>query len=138
MIDRLAYITIQLTRDLEGLSQQDTLCQETQQKAEESFVAYTASPDKELRWTMASIIKLDENTYYEPGVNVPMYHISGVELRQGKYEAAEYQKSWDTFSPYLVKGGDGTGKPIKKPCLLNTSSYWMKPDDEADQLDAQS
>jgi hypothetical protein len=39
MIDRLAYITIQLTRNLEGLSQQDTLCQETQQKAEESFVA---------------------------------------------------------------------------------------------------
>jgi hypothetical protein len=92
----------------------------------------------QLRWTMASIIKLDENTYYEPGVNVPMYHISGVVLRQSKYEAAEYKKTWDTFSPYLVKGGGGIGKPTKKPSLVNTGSYWMKPDDEADQLDTQS
>ena len=69
---------------------------------------------------MASTIKLDEKNGYKPGVNVPMYHISGVELRQNAYEASEYQKTWKLFSPYLVKGGGSTGKSCKKPRVTTT------------------
>lgn len=73
----------------------------------------------QLRWTMASEIALDDQAKYQPGVDVPIYHISGVELRQSKYEAAEYKKIWRIFSPYLTKGG-ANAKPSKKPGIEAT------------------
>jgi hypothetical protein len=79
----------------------------------------------QLKWTMASIIKVDDNHSYKPGVDVPMYHISGVELRQSRYEAAQYKKIWDIFSPYLNRAGDGTGKPSNKPSIVTAGSTDM-------------
>ncbi|KIW86925.1 uncharacterized protein Z519_12390 [Cladophialophora bantiana CBS 173.52] len=71
----------------------------------------------QLRWTMASQIWLDNSEYYLPGVNVPIFHIAGVELRPSRWEASEFVKIWSTFSKHLVKGGSETGKPTKKPTI---------------------
>ncbi|KAK7885735.1 hypothetical protein LTR67_010087 [Exophiala xenobiotica] len=74
---------------------------------------------------MASVIQLDDDTVYKLGVNVPMYHISGVELRQSKYEAAQYKKIWDIFAPFLNRAGGGLGNPSKKPGIDNAGSRDM-------------
>jgi hypothetical protein len=79
----------------------------------------------QLKWTMASVIQLDDDTVYKLGVNVPMYHISGVELRQSKYEAAQYKKIWDIFAPFLNRAGGGLGNPSKKPGIDNAGSRDM-------------
>ncbi|KAK5216780.1 hypothetical protein LTR72_010150 [Exophiala xenobiotica] len=79
----------------------------------------------QLKWTMASVIQLDDDTVYKPGVNVPMYHISGVELRQSKYKAAQYKKIWDIFAPFLNRAGGRPGKPSKKLGINNATSRDM-------------
>ncbi|KIX01027.1 uncharacterized protein Z518_10093 [Rhinocladiella mackenziei CBS 650.93] len=69
----------------------------------------------QLRWTMASKIPLDDHNFYQPGKEVPMYRIAGVELRMSAYERAEYLKLWHVYEPYLTHGKSSSCDQSKKP-----------------------
>ncbi|KIV77193.1 hypothetical protein PV11_09012 [Exophiala sideris] len=72
----------------------------------------------QLRWTMATKIQLGNGLYYQPGINVPIYHISGVELRMSSWEQQEYKKLFGALRKFLVKGGGQPASAVtKKPGL---------------------
>ncbi|EXJ93958.1 hypothetical protein A1O1_02351 [Capronia coronata CBS 617.96] len=56
----------------------------------------------QLRWTMASKIWSADHDYYQPGVNVPIYRIAGVELEMSRFEKREYQRACPKMQPFYA------------------------------------